>query len=509
MNAPSAPFVGTVATCNYLEPDDTTIIDSEFNNAAFKPLLLLPPSTEREKNNPPSRSRSPFGRRAFHEDQPYPLPHPLLLPSESKDSLIRPYYLSSSPKSPVLLLDIKTPSKPHTSRKRSDSAALWLGVYFMLNLTLTLYNKSVLIHFPFPYTLTALHAFCGSIGTTVLLHWNWLSRLGAPLAALYTGRRRLSSSSPSTLPAPLNRREKCVLFLFSILYTVNIIVSNASLKLVTVPFHQVVRASAPLFTIFLSAVLLGKHSSRAKLISLIPVIAGVGFATYGDYYFTPWGFFLTLLGTVLAALKTILTNLLQTPFVPSPVSSPTTMSFAESLASITRSRRSSISSKQLQLPSGPTSSTSSSLLPLPTLSLPPLHLLYLLSPLAFMQTTLLAYFTGELHNVWIHLSTPGDGNINANMGIMAVGVPCSWLFLNGVLAFFLNVVSFNANRRVGPLGMGVASNVKQVLAVLLSVTLFQLTITPTNGLGIALTLLGGAWYTSVELQERKRRMHLL
>jgi hypothetical protein len=231
MNAPSAPFVGTVAMCNYLEPDDTTIIDSEFNNAAFKPLLLLPPSTEREKNNPPSRSRSPFGRRAFHEDQPYPLPHPLLLPSESKDSLIRPYYLSSSPKSPVLLLDIKTPSKPHTSRKRSDSAALWLGVYFMLNLTLTLYNKSVLIHFPFPYTLTALHAFCGSIGTTVLLHWNKLSHLGAPLAAFRTGGR----PRPSSLPAPLNRREKCVLFLFSILYTVNIVVSNASLKLVTVP----------------------------------------------------------------------------------------------------------------------------------------------------------------------------------------------------------------------------------------------------------------------------------
>jgi len=72
-------------------------------------------------------------------------------------------------------------------------------------------------------------------------------------------------------------------------------------------FHQVVRASAPLFTIFLSAVLLGKHSSRTKLISLIPIIAGVGFAyvgplshplfprtnthttyrTYGDYYFIP------------------------------------------------------------------------------------------------------------------------------------------------------------------------------------------------------------------------------
>ena len=184
------------------------------------------------------------------------------------------------------------------------------------------------------------------------------------------------------------------------------------------------------------------------------------YRTYGDYYFTPWGFFLTLLGTVLAALKTILTNLLQTPFVPSPASSPTNMSFAESLANITRSRRSSPTSKHLQLPTGPTSSTSSSLLP--TLSLPPLHLLYLLSPLAFMQTTLLAYFTGELHNVWIHLSAPPaassspDVNANANVKLLAMSASCWWLFLNGVLAFFLNVVSFNANRRVGPLGMGVA-----------------------------------------------------
>ena len=220
----STPFVGTVAMCDYLEPGNTTTIDSEFDltsNAAFKPT-------------PPSRSRSPFGRRAFHEDKPYPLPYPPL--PDSKDSLIPPYYLSSSPKSPVLLLDLKTrSSKPHTSRKRSDSAALWLGIYFVLNLTLTLYNKSVLIHFPFPYTLTALHAFCGSIGTTVLLHWNKFSHLGALLAAFRTGGRPLSSSTPSTLPAPLNPREKCVLFLFSILYTVNIVVSNASLKLVTIP----------------------------------------------------------------------------------------------------------------------------------------------------------------------------------------------------------------------------------------------------------------------------------
>lgn len=42
------------------------------------------------------------------------------------------------------------------------------------------------------------------------------------------------------------------------------------------------------------------------------------------------------------------------------------------------------------------------------------------------------------------------------------------------------------------------ANVKQVLTVLCSVWFFRLTLTPVNALGIALTLLGGGWYTVVE-----------
>lgn len=62
-----------------------------------------------------------------------------------------------------------------------------------------------------------------------------------------------------------------------------------SSHLVTVPFHQVVRAMTPLFTILLSVLFLRKSFSSRTYISLIPVIAGVGFATAGDYYFTPMG----------------------------------------------------------------------------------------------------------------------------------------------------------------------------------------------------------------------------
>lgn len=53
--------------------------------------------------------------------------------------------------------------------RQSDSTPAWLTLYFVFNLGLTLYNKSVLVRFPFPYTLTALHAFCGTVGTC----WLW------------------------------------------------------------------------------------------------------------------------------------------------------------------------------------------------------------------------------------------------------------------------------------------------------------------------------------------------
>lgn len=183
-------------------------------------------------------------------------------------------------------------------------------------------------------------------------------------------------------------------------------------------------------------------------------------STYGDYYFTPVGFFLTLLGTLLAALKTILTNiiLVKQPSSPLPLSSdPTTRllsddtsnqsspppSFFSSLPSISIFNS---SSNSVTNGSGLSSFT------LPKLCLSPLHLLYLLSPLAFIQTTLLAHFTGELTRVHHHLflsssSTPPAGS-SLHFRI--------WLASNGILAFFLNVVSFNANRRVGPLAMSVA-----------------------------------------------------
>ncbi|KAL0084063.1 triose-phosphate transporter family-domain-containing protein [Phycomyces blakesleeanus] len=297
-----------------------------------------------------------------------------------------------------------------------DSSMVWLAMYFVLNLTLTLYNKIImsLFDFPFPWTLTAIHTFCGAVGSFVF----WQSDIFAP--------------------ANLGERENMIMLVFSVLYTINIAISNVSLNLVTVPFHQVVRAMTPVFTIIISLMFLKKRYSKMIYISLLPVVLGVAFATFGDYDYTAMGFFLTVLGTVLAALKTIVTNRVQVG----------------------------------------------------RLKLHPLDLLLRMSPLAFVQTLTYAYITGELALV-----------------INFCRTSFSWslffaLLINGVIAFFLNVVSFTANKKTSALTMTVAGNVKQVLSIVLAVMIFKLHITATNFAGILLTLAGGGWYTQVEMKEK-------
>lgn len=84
---------------------------------------------------------------------------------------------------------------------------VWLALYFFFNLALTLYNKVILslFQFPFPWALTAIHTLCGAIGSYIFWKCN-----------IFT-------------PAKLGERENIIMLLFSVLYTINIAISNVSL----------------------------------------------------------------------------------------------------------------------------------------------------------------------------------------------------------------------------------------------------------------------------------------
>lgn len=120
-----------------------------------------------------------------------------------------------------------------------------------------------------------------------------------------------------------------------------------------------------------------------------------------------------------------------------------------------------------------------------------------MSPLAFTQCILASWYTGELSRVRAYGATEMTWSKLAGLGV------------NGALAFFLNVVSFTANKKTSALSMTVAANVKQVLTVALAVVIFDLHITPMNLFGITLTLAGGAAYAKVEYDARVPREQLL
>lgn len=110
----------------------------------------------------------------------------------------------------------------------------------------------------------------------------------------------------------LGTRENLILVAFSFLFTINIAVSNVSLAMVSVPFHQIMRSTCPVVTILIYRFVYGRTYSTQTYLTMIPLIFGVGLSTAGDYYFTLIGFSMTLLGVVLASVKTVATNRLMT-----------------------------------------------------------------------------------------------------------------------------------------------------------------------------------------------------
>ncbi|KAJ1333008.1 solute carrier family 35 member E3 [Microdochium nivale] len=299
-----------------------------------------------------------------------------------------------------------------------------LAGYFVCNIGLTIYNKAVLGSFKFPWLLTALHAGCSSIGTTVMLQ----------LGHYHT--------------AKLNQREHIALIAFSFLFTINIAISNVSLAMVSVPFHQLVRALTPLFTTILFRVFFSRTFSTETYLSLIPIIFGVSLATYGELKFTDLGFMLTFLGVLLAAFKTIVTNKMMTGSL--------NLSFWEIL------RR--------------------------------------MSPLACIQSIIYAWLTGELAEFY-HFFTKE---------LLAPGYKWSpWQFFfimagNGMLAFALNVSSFSTNKIAGALTMTVCANIKQCLTIILGSVLFEVNLSIMNMWGILVTVAGAAVYSFVELDSKRR-----
>jgi hypothetical protein len=128
-----------------------------------------------------------------------------------------------------------------------------------------------------------------------------------------------------------------------------------------------------------------------------------------------------------------------------------------------------------------------------TLALPPLELLLRMSPLAAIQSVVVSMLSGEFSRF---VGWSNDGNLTMFFAVALLG--------NGLLAFLLNVSSFQTNKIAGALTMTVCGNVKQCLTVLFGIVLFNVQIHLVNGAGMLIALGGAAWYSNLELRRKTK-----
>lgn len=331
-----------------------------------------------------------------------------------------------SEKSDLELSEIEIqPARSYLVSKTFREKSAWLLLYFTFNLVLTIQNKWVMSRFAFPYTLTGIHALCNCIGIGGLMAFGTFK------------------------PTGLTKQQCCNLFYFSILYAINIAISNVSLNLVTVPVHQVVRSLTPIIIVVLSIIFLHKHFSLKTYLALGTITFGVTVATYGTYGVTLYGLAMTFLGAVLAAVKTL------------------------------------TATGMLKAPNGN--------------KLSPVDILFYMSPLAVVYMIGFAYCSGEASRLY-EIAIRGVVNENINE---FTTIPYQQILYNGAIAFGLNFVSFTANKKTGAVAISVAANVKQVLSIILAVFIFDLQIVTINAVGIVITLAAGAWYAQIEFSAKK------
>jgi hypothetical protein len=237
----------------------------------------------------------------------------------------------------------------------------------------------------------------------------------------------------------LDETGKRYILAFSIIFALNIAIGNASLQHVSVNFNQVVRSLVPALTI-LFGIIAGHSISTHRILSVLPVILGVGMACFGDMRYSYLGLAYTFGCVLLAAIKVVTAGEMLTG----------------------------------------------------KLKLHPVDLLGHLAPLAMMQCMAFSLATGEIKD----MISSGLGWNQRDMFPIAVVV------LSGICSFTLNITSLMVNKLTSPLTLCIAGNVKQVLMIAMSTIIFATPITRLNGSGIIVVLFGSSIYSYVSVSEK-------
>ncbi|EZG81686.1 triose-phosphate transporter family protein [Gregarina niphandrodes] len=174
-------------------------------------------------------------------------------------------------------------------RMAQVEAMVYLTVWFVTNIAITICSKALFkdLRFPYPLMLTAIHLGCTAVMAIIVS---------------YTGVYAPEAVTVSLLKHCLP---------FSVVFTLNIWLSNYSLMFVSINVHQVIRTTIPLFTMLFSWLIYSERYPLGLLPSILVVIVGVAVTVWGDFDLTSLGLALVILGCALSSLKGIMTKKVQ------------------------------------------------------------------------------------------------------------------------------------------------------------------------------------------------------
>ena len=201
-------------------------------------------------------------------------------------------------------------AEAEAAKPSKTTIAFWLIFWLFNNVVLTLLNKATFSKFDFkyPFFLSFFHMMCNWAGGAIYFRaLQWYTDRNPPVRDEAYHRRHGYKRSKSVLMdnarvSTLDYAGTVKTWAFSVIFSLNIAIGNVSLRYVSVNFNQVMRSLVPAVAIVFGYCM-GRDTSRRRKVAVVPVVAGVAMACFGEMSITMIGFVFTSLCVVLAALK--------------------------------------------------------------------------------------------------------------------------------------------------------------------------------------------------------------
>ncbi|RCV30732.1 hypothetical protein SEVIR_6G128500v4 [Setaria viridis] len=161
---------------------------------------------------------------------------------------------------------------------------LFFGLWYLFNIYFNIYNKQVLKVFPYPINITEIQF---AVGAAVAL-FMWI-----------TGIIKRPKISGAQLVAILP---------LAIVHTMGNLFTNMSLGKVAVSFTHTIKAMEPFFSVLLSAIFLGELPTVWVVLSLLPIVGGVGLASLTEASFNWAGFWSAMASNVTFQSRNVLSK---------------------------------------------------------------------------------------------------------------------------------------------------------------------------------------------------------